>query len=102
MSIINLNSENFKETVLESEGIVVVDFYADWCGPCKMIAPFVEEIAEENPDIKVCKVNVDKYPEFAIKYGVVSIPDLMVFKNGEKVNEIIGYHTKDEILLGIK
>lgn len=82
---------------------VLVDFYADWCGPCRMISPIVEEIAKENNDLQVVKVNVDNFEAIARKYGIMSIPTLIVFKNGEAVNKNIGYISKDEIikLLGL-
>lgn len=82
---------------------VLVDFYADWCGPCRMISPIVEEIAKENNDLRVVKVNVDNFEAIARKYGIMSIPTLIVFKNGEEVNKNIGYISKDEIikLLGL-
>lgn len=82
---------------------VLVDFYADWCGPCRMISPIVEEIANENNDLQVVKVNVDNFEAIARKYGIMSIPTLIVFKNGEEVNKNIGYISKDEIikLLGL-
>ena len=82
---------------------VLVDFYADWCGPCRMISSIVEEIAKENNDLQVVKVNVDNFEAIARKYGIMSIPTLIVFKNGEEVNKNIGYISKDEIikLLGL-
>ena len=92
----HLNKDNFQNEI--SSNKTLVDFYADWCGPCKMIAPFVEEIANERPDITVGKVNVDLDPEIAIKYGIVSIPTLIVFENGEEKAKIVGYRQKDDIL----
>lgn len=88
---------------LIKNGKVLVDFYADWCGPCRMISPIVEEIAKENNDLQVVKVNVDNFEGIARKYGIMSIPTLIVFKNGEEVNKNIGYISKDEIirLLGL-
>ena len=91
-----LNKQNFNEKI--SGGTTLVDFYADWCGPCKMIAPIVEEIANERTDILVGKVNVDNDPQIAIKYGVQSIPTLIVFKNGEETDRIIGFRPKEDIL----
>ena len=91
-----LDSNNFISEI--SEGITLVDFYADWCGPCKMIAPIVEEIAAERSDITVGKVNVDNDAEIAIKYGVASIPTLIVFKDGKPVSTMVGYRMKDDIL----
>lgn len=96
-----LNNENFNEEINKEK--VLVDFYADWCGPCRMISPIVEEIAKENNDLQVVKVNVDNFEAIARKYGIMSIPTLIVFKNGEEVNKNIGYISKDEIikLLGL-
>ena len=92
----HLNKDNFQNEI--SVNKTLVDFYADWCGPCKMIAPFVEEIANERPDITVGKVNVDLDSEIAIKYSVVSIPTLIVFENGVEKNRLVGYRPKDDIL----
>ena len=83
MAVIKLTAQNFEQEVVNSEKPVLVDFYADWCGPCKMMAPVVEEIAEEKEDAKVCKLNIDEEMEIAQKYGVMSIPTLMVFKDGK-------------------
>ena len=94
---IKLNSQNFQSEVLNKD-IALVDFYADWCGPCKMIAPIVEEIAEENPQIPVGKVNVDDSGELAMAYNVISIPTLIVFKNGKESARIVGYRSKESIL----
>ena len=91
-----LNAQNFDLQI--SSGTTLVDFYADWCGPCKMIAPLVEEIANERTDITVGKVNVDNDPQIAIKYGVQSIQTLIVFKNGEETDRIIGFRPKEDIL----
>lgn len=98
MSVKVFTSDNFETEVLGSDKTVLVDFYADWCGPCKMIAPIVEEIAKENPDIVVGKVNVDNDQQLAIAFNIVSIPFLAIIKNGEVVDQIVGYRTKDEIL----
>ena len=98
MSVIKLNNENFENEVLKKEGTVLVDLYADWCGPCKMVAPIVAEIAEERTDITVGKINVDDCPELAIKYRVASIPTLIVFNNGQETDRIVGYRPKDAIL----
>ena len=95
--ITNVTKENFDKEVMQAEGTVLIDFWAAWCGPCRMIAPAVEKIAEERPDVKVCKVNIDDDQELAIKYGVMSIPTLMVVKNGEIVNTAIGLRPKEEI-----
>ena len=95
--ITNVTKENFDKEVMQAEGTVLIDFWAAWCGPCRMIAPAVEKIAEERPDVKVCKVNIDDEQELAIKYGVMSIPTLMVVKNGEIVNTAVGQRPKEEI-----
>ena len=95
--ITNVTKENFDKEVMQAEGTVLIDFWAAWCGPCRMIAPAVEKIAEERPDVKVCKVNIDDEQELAIKYGVMSIPTLMVVKNGEIVNTAVGLRPKEEI-----
>ena len=98
MSIVNITNENFEAEVLNADRPVLVDFWASWCGPCRMIAPFVEEIAAEHPEYKVAKINVDEVQELAIKFAVMSIPTLMVFKNGEKVKQAIGARSKAQIL----
>ncbi len=95
--ITNVTKENFDKEVMQAEGTVLIDFWAAWCGPCRMIAPAVEKIAEERPDVKVCKINIDDEQELAIKYGVMSIPTLMVVKNGEIVNTAVGLRPKEEI-----
>lgn len=93
-----LNNDNFNKEVLESDKLVLVDFWATWCGPCQMIAPVVEQIAKEHSDkLKVGKVNVDDNQELAIKYGVMSIPTLMFFKSGNLVNTVVGFHSKSEL-----
>ncbi len=98
MSVINLTSENFESEVLQADKPVLVDFWATWCGPCKTLTPIIDEIAEENTDIKVCKVNIDNEIKLAQKFGVMSIPTLVVFKDGKKVNTAVGYRPKDEVL----
>lgn len=90
MSVINGNKSNFAQEVLNSEKPVLVDFWAPWCGPCRMVVPLVEKIARENADIKVVKVNVDEEQELAMQYQVMSIPTLMVFKNGKITNQVLG------------
>ena len=98
MAEIKLTNANFEEEVLKSEIPVLVDFYATWCGPCKMIAPLVEEISEEYAGkVKVCKVDVDDAAELAIAFGVSSIPTLIVFKNGEIHKKAVGYRSKKEL-----
>lgn len=98
MSYLKITKENFKEEVLESEKPVLLDFFADWCGPCKMIAPIIEEIANERPDIKVGKVDVTAEEELAAAFNVFSIPTVIVMKDGKLANQTLGYHTKDELL----
>ena len=97
-----LNNQNFDNEVLNNNGIALIDFYADWCGPCKMVAPIVNEIANERSDITVGKVNVDENNSLAVKYGVVSIPTLIVFKDGKEQTRIVGYRPKEDILAILK
>ncbi len=102
MSVIDVKTADFEAEVLKSDKTVLVDFWAVWCGPCRMLSPAVDQVAEENPDIKVCKVNVDEEQQLAIKYGVMSIPTLLVFKGGELVNQSVGVIPKEEVLNLIK
>ena len=102
MSAILVNKNNFQEEVLNSDKPVLVDFWAPWCGPCRMVLPIIEEIAEENEDIKVVKINVDEEPELANQFGVMTIPTLYVFKNGEAVNHRSGAMPKEQILAMVK
>ncbi len=98
MSAININKDNFQEEVMNSDKPVLLDFWAPWCGPCRMVAPIVEEIAEERPDIKVGKVNVDEAQDLAMQFGVISIPTLVVVKDGKVVNQSVGARPKNQIL----
>ena len=98
MAAININKENFKEEVLNSEKKVLLDFWAPWCGPCRMVVPIVEEIALERPDIKVGKVNVDEQPELASQFGLMSIPTLVVMDSGRIVSQSQGDRPKKAIL----
>lgn len=98
MSVIKITKENFDNEVLNSEKTVLLDFYADWCGPCRMVSPIVDQIAEEHPEYKVGKINVDEQGELATTFGVMSIPSLFVIKNGEVANQAVGARTKAQIL----
>ena len=98
MSYINITEQNFNEEVIQSDKPVLIDFWASWCGPCRMIAPIIEEIADERSDIKVGKVNVDDEVALATQFGIMSIPTLVVMKNGERVNKLVGVRPKDQIL----
>ena len=98
MSVVNITQVNFQEEVLKADRPVLLDFWAPWCGPCRMVAPVVEEIAAERPDIKVGKVNVDEQPELAGRFGVMSIPALVVMKDGKVVNQAVGARPKSQIL----
>ena len=98
MSVITLTKENFEQEVLRSDKPVLVDFWASWCGPCRMVSPIVDEIAEERSDIKVGKVNVDEQQMLAAQFSVMSIPTLLVFKNGQVVNQAVGVRPKQQIL----
>lgn len=102
MSVLKLSDENFEEEVLKADKPVIVDFYADWCGPCQMMSPVIDEIAEEKADaIKVGKVNVDNNQKLAVKYGVMSIPTIVIIKNGRVQKTFVGVRSKSEILEAI-
>lgn len=98
MSAFNIHKNNFQEEVFNSEKPVLIDFWASWCGPCRMVSPIVEQIAEEYPQYKVAKVNIDEEPELASQFGIMSIPTLLVVKNGEITNKSVGARNKKQIL----
>ncbi len=98
MSVLKITNENFENEVLNSDQTAIVDFYADWCGPCKMMSPIIDKIAEENSNIKVGKLNVDNAQDIAVKYNVMSIPTIVVFKNGIEYKRFIGVTSKSDIL----
>ena len=97
MSVITITKENFNEEVINSAKPVLLDFWASWCGPCRMVAPIVDEIAEERSDVKVGKINVDEEPELASRFGVMSIPTLVVMKDGKIANQAVGARPKAQI-----
>lgn len=103
MSEINLNSSNFDEQVTNTDKLVLIDFYANWCGPCKMLSPIISEIANEySNSVKVCKVNVDESQELALKYNIMSIPTLIFLKNGVVIKSVVGFCSKSELDSTIK
>ena len=99
---VNVTAENFDEEVLNYKGKVLVDFWAEWCGPCMMLGPIIEEVSEEVDDVKFCKVNCDVARDVALQFGIMTIPNLIVFENGEQVNQSIGYIEKEDVLNLIK
>lgn len=98
MSVLKVTGNNFESDIIKSEKTVLLDFWASWCGPCRMLSPTVDEIADENPQILVGKINVDEEPELAQAFGVVSIPMLVVMKDGKIVNQSVGVRPKEQIL----
>ena len=98
MKVLHINKDNFHNEVLNSEKPVLLDFFASWCGPCRMVSPILDEIAEEREDIKVCKVDIDQQPELASRFRVMSVPTLMVMKNGQIMEQSIGAKPKHQIL----
>ncbi|MBE5946224.1 MAG: thioredoxin [Lachnospiraceae bacterium] len=97
MAVLHITSETFEQEVLKSDKPVLLDFWADWCGPCKMLMPIIEDVAADMPDAKICKINVDEEPDLASKYKIMSIPTLMVVKNGEVVKTEVGVQSKSKI-----
>lgn len=102
MSVLTITSENFKEEVLDSKEVVLLDFWASWCGPCQMLSPVIDEVAEELSNVKVGKINVDEQEELARKYGVMTIPTLVVIKDGVEINRSAGVIPKESILNLVK
>jgi len=98
MAALHINKDNFQELVLNADIPVLVDFFATWCGPCKMIAPILEEIADEHPEIRVCKIDVDQESELTSQFGITSVPTLLVFRDGEMVSKTTGARPKQAIL----
>lgn len=98
MSVLKINESQFESEVLNSKGKVLVDFYADWCGPCKMLAPVLEGIAAEKPEVKIIKINVDECQNIAAKYGVMSIPTVFIFEDGNEKDHFVGLRSKQDIL----
>lgn len=98
MSVYTITKDNFEQEVLKADKPVLVDFWAEWCGPCRMLSPVVDQVAEENDAIKVGKINIDEQPDLAMKFGVMTIPTLMVFKNGEMAGKSVGVVPKQQIL----
>ena len=96
--ITTITKDNFENEIVKADKPVLVDFWASWCGPCRMLSPTIDEIAEEHPEIKVCKINIDDEAELAIRHGVMIVPTLMIFKNGEIAQTAVGVRPKDEIL----
>ncbi len=97
MSVLHITNDSFKAEVLDQKGTVLIDFFATWCGPCKMLAPILEQVANDNPDVKVVKVDVDEEPELAQKFGIMSIPTLVVFKDGQAISQNVGGRSKAQI-----
>ncbi len=97
MAVIKLTKNNFSETVSQKDSVVIVDFWADWCGPCRMLAPELEKLCEKHPEITVGKVNVDEQPELAREFRIMSIPTILVYKDGVQEKNFLGYKTIDEL-----
>lgn len=102
MAVLTINKDNFNSEVLNSDKTVLLDFWATWCGPCQMLAPIVHEFAEAHPEIKVGKIDVDEESSLAAQFGIMSIPTIIVFKNGKIANQAIGYQSKEQLEALIK
>lgn len=98
MNIVTVTNESFQSDVLDFKGTVLVDFWAAWCGPCRMLAPILEQLAEEHPEIRIAKVNVDEQPQLGNKFNIMSIPTVMIFKDGKLVNTSVGLRPKEDFL----
>ena len=97
MSVLLVNKNNFQKEVLESDSPVLIDFWASWCGPCKAISPIIDEISEKHPEIKVCKINIDEEQELATQFDIMSVPTLLVIKDGKVINQSVGLKSKNQI-----
>jgi thioredoxin 1 len=100
--VVAVNKDNFKQEVIEEKGVVLVDFYADWCGPCRMTAPIIDELSQQLTGIKFVKVNVDENPDLASQYQIFSIPTFLIFKNGEVISSLVGVQSKESFLNELK
>ena len=96
--VLDVNRDNFDEEVLNFDGRVLVDFWAEWCGPCMMLSPLVDEVSDELDDVKFCKVNCDEARDLALEYGIMTIPNLLLFENGALINQSVGYIEKQDII----
>lgn len=96
--VLDVNRDNFDEEVLNFDGRVLVDFWAEWCGPCMMLSPLVDEVSDELDDVKFCKVNCDEARDLALEFGIMTIPNLLLFENGEFINQSVGYIEKQDII----